>query len=76
MVDAHVSGACAARCAGSSPALGTNDESLTIITIAGDLLYSVAPSGLDDYIQGLHPCLSSYVPNGTLNCLKPIPDYS
>ena len=24
LVDAHVSGACAARCAGSSPALGTN----------------------------------------------------
>ena len=30
LVDAHVSGACAARCAGSSPALGTRQESLTI----------------------------------------------
>ena len=30
LVDAHVSGACAARCAGSSPALGTNKESLTV----------------------------------------------
>ncbi len=26
LVDAHVSGACAARCAGSSPALGTNSD--------------------------------------------------
>ena len=25
LVDAHVSGACAARCAGSSPALGTTE---------------------------------------------------
>ena len=39
LVDAHVSGACAARCAGSSPALGTKHESLTIITIAGDLFF-------------------------------------
>ncbi len=30
LVDAHVSGACAARCAGSSPALGTKKKSLTV----------------------------------------------
>ena len=39
LVDAHVSGACAARCAGSSPALGTKQDSLTIITIAGGFFY-------------------------------------
>ena len=35
LVDAHVSGACAARCAGSSPALGTKRESSTINRLPG-----------------------------------------
>ncbi len=35
LVDAHVSGACAARCAGSSPALGTKRESSTISRLPG-----------------------------------------
>ena len=38
LVDAHVSGACAARCAGSSPALGTT-KVLDSQLIAKDLFF-------------------------------------
>ena len=41
LVDAHVSGACAARCAGSSPALGTKVPDN--LPIAGDTYFHYGP---------------------------------
>ena len=39
LVDAHVSGACAARCAGSSPALGTKRNSRQSSRLPGILFF-------------------------------------